>query len=279
MPFVEVEDGKLYYEISGKGRWLVLIHGAWASHGWWRWQAPELSRDYRVLSLDVRGHGQSSTLEGEYSVDGFARDLGMLLQKLGIEDAVLVGWSMGGIISMQYCLNHPSKVRALILIATRGHRNPHMKRSIMFQYLRARLSLLMDFASPRKYDRAAEKFPGERERAGNEVKNMLSPTAPKEVFDWVMADLINNPRENYFEVAKSLWDWEAGEELGRINVPTLIMVGEKDDRTPPRFSRLIHDKIPNSRLVIVKGAGHCLPLERPGVVNAQIISFLRKADY
>ena len=102
---------------------------------------------------------------------------------------------------------------------------------------------------------------------------------PLEVSKKMVADLINNPRENYFEVAKSLWDWEAGEELGRINVPTLIMVGEKDDRTPPRFSRLIHDKIPNSRLVIVKGAGHCLPLERPGVVNAQIISFLRKADY
>ena len=206
-------------------------------------------------------------------------NLEILFQKVGIEEVVLVGWSMGGIISMQYCLSHPSKVRALILIATRGHRNPHMKRRIMFRYLQARLSFLMDLASPRKYDMAAEKFPGERERVESEVKSMLSPTAPKEVFDWVMADLINNPRKNYFEVAKSLWDWEAGEGLGRINVPTLIMAGEKDDRTPPRFSRLIHDKIPDSRLVIVNGAGHCLPLERPGVVNAQIISFLSKADY
>ena len=279
MPFVEVEDGRLYYDVSGKGPSLVLIHGAWASHEWWRWQVPELSKDYQVLSLDVRGHGHSSPLKAAYSVDGFTRDLESFLQKVEIDQAVLVGWSMGGIISMEYCLNHPSKVRALILIATRGHRNPQMKRRIMFQYLQARLSLLMDFTSPRKYDRAAEGFSGEQERVKREVANMLSPTTPREVFDWVMDDITNKPRENYFEVAKSIWNWEAGEELKRINVPTLIMVGEKDSRTPPRFSHLLHAEIPNSRLVIVKDAGHCLALERPQVVNTEIIRFLKSLDY
>ena len=279
MPFVEVEDGKLYYDVSGKGPSLVLIHGAWASHEWWRWQVPELSKDYQVLSLDIRGHGHSSPLKAAYSVDGFTRDLESFLQKVEIDQAVLVGWSMGGIISMEYCLNHPSKVRALILIATRGHRNPQMKRRIMFQYLQARLSLLMDFTSPRKYDRAAEGFSGEQERVKREVENMLSPTTPREVFDWVMDDITNKPRENYFEVAKSIWNWEAGEELKRINVPTLIMVGEKDSRTPPRFSHLLHAEIPNSRLVIVKDAGHCLALERPQVVNTEIIRFLKSLDY
>jgi len=279
VPFVEVEDGRLYYDVSGKGPSLVLIHGAWASHEWWRWQVPELSKVYQVLSLDVRGHGHSSPLKAAYSVDGFTRDLESFLQKVEIDQAVLVGWSMGGIISMEYCLNHPSKVRALILIATRGHRNPQMKRRIMFQYLQARLSLLMDFTSPRKYDRAAEGFPGEQERVKREVANMLSPTTPREVFDWVMDDITNKPRENYFEVAKSIWNWEAGEELKRINVPTLIMVGEKDSRTPPRFSHLLHAEIPNSRLVIVKDAGHCLALERPQVVNAETIKFLKSLGY
>jgi len=279
VPFVEVEDGRLYYDVSGKGPSLVLIHGAWASHEWWRWQVPELSKDYQVLSIDIRGHGKSSPLKRAYSVDGFTRDLEILLQKAVIDELALVGWSMGGIISMQYCVDHPSRVKALILIATRGHRNPQMKRRIMIQYLQARLSLLMDFTSPRKYDRAAERFPGEEERVKREVKNMLSPTTPREVFDWVMADLVNNPRENYFEVAKSLQDWGAREELRRIKVPTLIMVGEKDDRTPPNFSRLIHAEIPDSRLVIVKDAGHCLALERPQVVNTEIIRFLKSLDY
>ena len=279
MPFVEVENGRLYYEVCGRGRWLVLIHGAWATHEWWRWQVPALSRDYQVLTLDVRGHGQSSPLQRAYSVNGFTRDLGILFQELGINEVALIGWSMGGIISMQYCLDHLPRVKALVLIATRGHRRPRMKLRIRLQYLQAQLSLLMDFASPRRYDRADEAFPDEKERVEREVRNMLSPAAPKEVFDWVAADLVNNPRENYFEVAKSIWDWGAEEEIRRINVPTLIMVGEKDDRTPPPFSHLLHDKISNSRLVIVEDAGHCLALERPEMVNTEIMKFLKGIGY
>ena len=70
---------------------------------------PELSRDYRFRSLDVRGQGQSSSPQRVYSVDGFARDLEILLEKVGIDEVALVGWSMEGIISLQYCLNHPSE--------------------------------------------------------------------------------------------------------------------------------------------------------------------------
>jgi pimeloyl-ACP methyl ester carboxylesterase len=83
VPFIEVEDGRLYYDVSSKRPSLVLIHGAWASREWWRWQVPELSKDYQVLSLDVRGHGQSSPLRGAYSVDGFAEDLEIFLKEIG----------------------------------------------------------------------------------------------------------------------------------------------------------------------------------------------------
>jgi pimeloyl-ACP methyl ester carboxylesterase len=277
---VEVEEGRLYYEVSGEGHPLVLIHGAWGSHDWWRWQVPELSRQYQIVSLDVRGHGRSSPLKTAYSVEGFAEDLDILLEGIGIDETVLVGWSMGGMIAMQYCLHYPAKVKALILIATRGHRNPKLKRRIVLQYLQARLRLLMDFTAPRKYDRAAERFPGPSavwlER---EVEKMLSPTAPKEVHDWVMSQIREKPSQNYFEVAKSFWNWGLGDELKRIGVPALIMVGEKDNRTPPRFSRLLHHMIPEARLVIVEDAGHCLPLEHPERVNGEIIRFLKNLGY
>ncbi len=181
---------------------------------------------------------------------------------------------MGGIISIQYALNYPSKVKALILIATRGHQNPKLKRRIILQYLQARLSLLMDFTAPRKYDRASGGFPGQKIWLEREVEKMLSPEASREVKDWVMSDVRNNPRENYFQAIRSIWNWGAADRLKEIEAPTLIMVGDKDTRTPPRFSRLLHATIPNSRLVIVEGAGHCLPLERPERVNREIIEFL-----
>jgi pimeloyl-ACP methyl ester carboxylesterase len=280
VPFVEVEGGRLFYDISGEGRPLVLIHGAWATHEWWRWQVPELSQHYQVYTLDVRGHGQSTPLERIYSVEGFSRDLDTFLQRFGLEQFALVGWSMGGIIAMQYCLDRPSQVKALILIATQGHRNPSFKRKILFHYVQARLSLLADFTAPRKYDRVAERFPSQGtvwlER---EVEKMLSPAAPKEVFAWVMADLADNPRLNYFEVAKSIWDWEGGEELRKIKAHTLIVVGNKDSLTPPRFSRLLHAEIPNSELVIIDNCGHYVALERPDLVNREIIRFLQGAGY
>jgi pimeloyl-ACP methyl ester carboxylesterase len=89
----------------------------------------------------------------------------------------------------------------------------------------------------------------------------------------------NNPRENYFQAIRSIWDWGAADRLKEIEAPTLIMVGDKDTRTPPRFSRLLYATIPNSRLVIVEGAGHCLPLERPERVNEEIIKFLKSLGY
>jgi len=279
VPFLEVEDGRLFYKIQGEGDPLVLIHGAWTSHQWWQWQVPALSRRYRVVSLDVRGHGKSSPLKGPYSVDGFLKDLDTLLREEEIDQTALVGWSLGGMISIAYGLKHPSEVKALVLIATRGHRNPKIKRSIILKYLQARLSLLTDFTAPRKYDRAAERFPGRgRDWPEGEVRRMLAPTAPKEVHDWVIADLRQNPNKNYFEVAKSFWNWEAGEALKRIQIPTLIMVGDQDTRTPPRFSRLLHDKIPHSKLIIVENAGHCLPLERPDRVTAEIMDFLKSLN-
>ena len=276
---MKAEEDRLFYEVMGKGPPLVLIHGAWASHEWWRWLVPELARNYQVISPDVRGHGQSSPLTHAYSVNGFAKDLDLFLQSIGIPEAVLVGWSMGGIISVQYGLNYPSRVKALILIATRGHHNNKLKRRMILQYLRARLGLLMDFTAPRRYDRASGGFPGQKLWLEREVRKMLSPSASKEVQDWVMSDVRNNPRENYLEVAKSIWNWGAGKKLKGIKVPTLIMVGDKDTRTPPRFSRRLHATIPISRLVIVEDAGHCLPLEQPQRVNEEIIKFLKDVGY
>ena len=279
MPFVKIEDARLYYESYGKGRPLVLMHGAWASHEWWQWQIPEFSSNYRVYAYDARGHGKSTLLEDVFSVAGFTKDLESFLQCLQIEETVLIGWSMGGIIGMQFCLDHPSRVKALILIATSGHRIPRLKLKIYSHYFQALLGLLMDFAQPRKYDRTAQQFPRQNLWLEHQVSNMLSPEASREVFEWVLSDIRENPRENLFTVIKSLWNWEAADRLRQIKVPTLIIAGEKDPLAPPRFSQMLHDAIPNSKLLIIENASHYLVLERPGLVNAEILQFLKRIGY
>ncbi len=280
MPYIEVQNGKLYYAENGSGPSLVLLHSAWATHEWWRWQIPSLSRFYRTYALDVRGHGKSTPLERPYSVAGFAKDLKLFLAKLDIEKTVLIGWSLGGIIAMQYCIQNPLHVGALVLIATQGHKNPRLKRQIMIYYLQALLNLLMDFTQPRKYDRNAQKFPSQTDAwLERQVRSMVSPTAPSEVFDWIVADIANNPRKNFWEVIRSVWNWEAGKKLEQIHVPTLILVGDKDSLTPPTISHRLHTAIPNSKLVIVKDASHYVVLERPELVNTEILKFLEDCGY
>jgi len=279
LPFVNVTDAKLYYESCGNGRPLVLMHGAWASHQWWQWQVPDFARSYQVFSYDARGHGQSAPLRDVFSVEGFTKDLEILLQRLQIDETVLIGWSMGGIIAIQSCLDQPTKVKALVLIATNGHRIPRLKLKIYSHYFQALLGLLMDFAQPRKYDRSAQQFPRQNLWLEHHLRNMLSPMASQEVLEWVLTDIRDNPRENFFAVIKSLWDWGAGDRLHQINVPTLILAGENDTLVPPHFSQLLHDTIPNSKLLIIENASHYLVLERPQLVNAEILKFLKEIGY
>ncbi len=258
----------------------MLLHSAWASHDWWRWQIPALSQNYRTYAVDIRGHGQSTPLQRVYSVEGFTKDLHIFLNTLAIEKTALVGWSLGGIIAMQYCLDHSSKVNALVLIATQGHKNSRLKLKIIFYYLQAHLSLLMDFAQPRKYDRTSQSFPSQSgEWLERQVKNMLSSKTPKEVCDWIINDIANNPRKNFFEIIKSVWNWEAGDRLKQIKVPSLILVGDRDNLTPSRISQLLHTTIPGSKLIIIKDASHYLVVEHPELVNAEILKFLKSVGY
>jgi 3-oxoadipate enol-lactonase len=278
--FVDIGNGRLFHTVNGGGRSLVLLHSAWASRNWWRWQVPVLSKSYKVVTLDLRGHGQSSPLENVYSVGGFTRDLELFLRKIEIEGATLIGWSMGGMVSLQYCMDNPSNVKALVLIATQGHTNDRLKRILIRQYLLERLKLMMDFTAPRKYDRTAQRFPSQSTQwLERQVRDSMSPLAPKEVFDWLINDITTKPRESFFNIIRSVWNWKADDKLKQISVPTLIMVGENDHITPPIFSRRLHQAIPDSKLIIVENAGHFLPMERSEFVNTQILKFLKSISY
>ena len=103
-------------------------------------------------------------------------------------------------------------------------------------------------------------------------------TSP-EVIDWVLNDILENPRENFFRVIKSLWNWEAADKLHQITVPTLIIAGDNDTLAPPRYSRMLHGAIANSKLLIIENASHYLVLEHPRQVNAEILKFLQGIGY
>ena len=118
MPKIRVNGVNIYYEISGQGPALVLLHGWTENHNFWKFQIPDFSKDYKVVAIDLRGHGKSDKPETKYSIQKFADNLYHVLNGLGIDGAIIAGHSMGGMTALVFCLTHPEKVKALILVNT-----------------------------------------------------------------------------------------------------------------------------------------------------------------
>src|SRR5207237_9695089 len=116
--FADVNGIRLYYESQGDGPPVVLVHGLGLSGDMWRYQAPALAQRYRVITLDTRGHGQSSKPPGPYDMAMYVEDMRQLLDFLGFEKPVLIGLSMGGGIVQSFALAHLERVLALGLIST-----------------------------------------------------------------------------------------------------------------------------------------------------------------
>jgi len=114
---IKVNGVELHYEIHGAGNPLVLIHGLGSSSRSWKYQVPEFSKYYRVITFDCRGHGDSEKPENpqDYSIDLYVQDLKDLLYELEIVHVRLCGLSTGGNIAMQFTLDYPDKVKSLIL--------------------------------------------------------------------------------------------------------------------------------------------------------------------
>lgn len=255
--YAPVKGGSLFYTIQGKGSWLVFIHGAWTNHKWWRLIASTLSRDFRVLCLDLRGHGKSSKLQTPYSVRGFASDLDAVLSYNEINECVLIGWSLGGCIAMQYCIDTPKKVRAQVLISTRSKKDLKMKSEIlMFKYLTR--SHVFSFES----------------QIRKRFHRMFLPETPARIVDSATDELLRTSRKDFFLIADSFLNWKLRGNLRDIKIPSLIITGEKDELIPKKFSVQIHKELPFAKLIVLKNCNHTAILDRPEEICKAIQEFL-----
>jgi len=254
--YAPVKDGALFYTIQGKGPWLVFIHGAWTNHKWWRLIVSTLSRHFRILCFDLRGHGESTKLQTPYSVRGFASDLDAILSYNEIDECVLIGWSLGGCIAMQYCIDAPKKVKAQVLISTRSKKDFKMKLEIfLFKYL-ARLHVVsFENQIIRRFHR------------------MFLPETPAEIVDWATHELLRASKD-FFIIADSFLNWKLRGDLRDIRIPSLIITGDKDELVPKKFSVQIHKELPFGRLVILKNCSHVAILDRPEEICKAIQEFL-----
>lgn len=247
----------LAYTEVGTGEALVLIHGL-GGNGWsWRQQLEALSHDYRVITLDLRGHGQSGyRAEEAVSIRTLAADVVALVQWLGISQAHFCGNSLGGLLTLEIWVRAPSLMKSLVLADTTAFfPPPSMLEEFLGLFDRLDMSAWAKFIAPR----------------------LLRPGAPAALTEEVEEMIAATPRTVYRKalVASFLADYRW--MLPLIDLPTLILVGALDQATPLGYARYMASRISNSTLQVVPEAAHLAPRENSEEFNRQVKVHLQKA--
>ena len=259
MAFTVNQGAKIYWDEVGEGDPLLLIMGlGFTSCAWYRTR-PILSKQYRTIALDNRGVGQSDMPPGPYPIALMASDSAAVLDAAGVESAHVFGISMGGMIAQEFALQYPKRVRSLILGCTSaGGQHAVLPEPEATQILMSRGEM-----TPEEAAQAAVPFiyhadtPQERIEEDFVVRR---PGFPKP--------------EAYIAQLQGILTWESYSRLSQINVPTLVIHGEDDRLIPPGNGKLLAEKIPGAKLVMLPHAGHIFTTDQPDEAHREILEFL-----
>jgi len=264
MPFAQVNNINLYYERHGQGKPVVFLHGYTGSCDDWKNQVDALPPGYRALVLDHRGHGRTEApkREDDYAIKLFEEDVFSLLKYLHIECCCLAGHSMGGYIALEFVLDHPELVEALILVDTSSG---DLERPPGYEQLRKTLenvAVTQGMEAAFEYEAAHNPMRMERFERHPELKEISR------------RNMLNTSVEGYIYAARSFGKWPGvTERLAEIHVPTMIFVGEEDEAFL-KSARTLGEHIPSSELVTVAAVGHSPHKEAPDRFNKALSDFL-----
>ncbi len=247
---------ELYYEECGTGRPLVLVHGLWGSGRFFRHQLQGLSSRYRVIAVDLRGHGRSSMTLDEQTVPSYARDLRAFLRGLRLTSVVGVGWSMGAFVWWDYYQQFGADgIEGLVVI----DQPPTDLRSADFPNGLIAIDVLRDWHYA---------VHTRRDAFMREVLPMMfgTPPAPADA-QWMWEEMVRSPAAvaGAVLVDQSLRDYR--EVIKRCPIPMLVCSGRLSAQ-PPEGTKLIVETAPSARLVIFERSGHSLFFEEPERFNA-----------
>lgn len=267
MPYLQLRDLKLYYEVHGEGRPFLFISET-ACHGevWKPYQVPEFSRDHRVIIYDQRGTGRTDKPSVQYTTTTLANDAAALLDHLGADQVIVYGHSMGGRIAQLVALDHPQKVSKLILASSGAS---HTSRGIPLK-----MCLELVEKGYEKYARAHAVRIGFTERFVSEH--------PERVEEFLKIRLANlPPLESYLLHVMARQAHDTGDRLKDIRVPALVMVGDDEAQTTSDISHwasaeILARSIPNAKLVVLPDSGHYYFFAKPEETNRAIREFLRE---
>ena len=237
----EVNGASIWYAVFGKGSPVVLLHGGLANSNYWGNQVPALAAKHQVIVIDSRGHGRSTRSSAPYGYELMASDVLGVMDKLGIKQAAVVGWSDGAIIGLSLAMHHPDRVARLFAFAANSDPSgvKDVDKSPVFQQFIAR---------------------GEKEYEA------LSAT-PKEY-------------KKFVEEISRMWasqpHWTK-DDLAKITVPTWIVDGDHDEAIERSNTELMAGAIPKAGLLLQPEVSHFSMLQDPAQFTADVLHFLDRS--
>ncbi len=262
MPHVNRQGVNVYYESFGKGLPIVFLH-PWTTNRYiWANQLFEFAREHRCLVVDHRGHGLSDKPASGYAIQEMAADVAAILDHAGIDRAVLVGNSIGGMIAMQTSLDTPQRVLGNLILSSATNMAAGMDPAAaeaMQKDWRGLFSALLQGTISAK-----------------------SKTERPEILHY-MEGCFRNP-DNFSEQVffasamdpNGVFNWNISDRLKHITQPTLIIAGKEDFATTLAHNQFLADGIPGSTLKIYDDVGHFCQLEKPMMFNADLHGFLKQ---
>jgi pimeloyl-ACP methyl ester carboxylesterase len=249
LPEVEISGVKINYVATGKGtEVIVFIHGLGENLKSWKHQLESFSKDFKVVALDLRGHGKSGVPKKKIEIEDFAGDVTGLLDHLDIKKAHFCGLSMGALIVFELYQKHPDYFLSMILVATRPRYPP------------AQTAALEGMSM---------------ETIGEEVATFaLAASSPESLREEVAKMIAGTKKDIYIQSAEATSMINYANLLPNIKVPTLIIVGDRDIVTPVDSAEILNKDISGSTLKIMRGIGHLPNRENPQELNKTLEAFL-----
>jgi pimeloyl-ACP methyl ester carboxylesterase len=235
----------IHAERYGKGEKIIFIHGAGGNARSWYFQKEYLKASMEVILIDLPGHGNDAEGTGCDTLEGYIKYVHEVIRELGIDKCYIAGHSMGGAIAMSFALSSPDMLKGMILITTG--------------------------AKLRVFPEILEGLKRDKERAVRDIMDLaFSKKAPAALKENGFKDMMKCKAEVIHGDFFACEGFNLMDSVNKIKTPALIICGNDDILTPPKYSGYLHKQIEGSVLVTIEDAGHMATLEKPNEVNKAI---------
>ncbi len=259
MDDIEVDGLRIGFERAGSGPPLVLLHGGFSDRRAWRRQIDDLADGFTVVAWDAPGYGDSADPPETFRLPDYADVLAGLIDVLALGRPHVLGLSFGGGLALELYRRHPHVPASLILAsAYAGWAGSLPEHEVQVRLARAL--------------RDAERPP--EEWVEDYLPSMFSDGVDPETVDDLVAMMLDTRPAGMLPMLRGFAEADLRDVLPRIEVPTLLLYGDADARSPLPVAEALHAEIPGSQLVVMPGVGHGSNLEAPDTFNAHVRGFL-----